>query len=163
MRCLLSWCGCLTLLMCCGFAMCANSHDCDYAAYGGLRQRTDMVHGRVGSVFDPAPEVSYGVANGQSPQTAIPEAAAGEAEDRQSTVPSPSVDSRVPEGAEQPPLQEGTDRELPDGTIELPEFGPEDFPSDDLPSPRTLPPDLPGNGDRSARRHPLQGLFDDEF
>ena len=78
MRRLLSWCGCLTLLVFCGCAMCANPHDCKYAAYGGRRERTDMVHGRVGSVFDPAPEVSGGVSSGQSPQLAVPEEPAAE-------------------------------------------------------------------------------------
>jgi hypothetical protein len=165
MRRLLSWCGCLTLLVFSGCAMCANPHDCKYAAYGGRRARADMVHGRVGSVFDPAPEVSQQALMEQSPA--------------RDTRPLPDGDLREPRRAPQPaapsdlesltprpePIEPAPDQtvpELPEGTIELPEFGPDDRLPDQLPSPGTLPPDLPGNNDRSARRHPLQGLFEDE-
>ena len=34
--------------------MCDDSHDCDFHAYGGMRDRQDRVHGRVASLFDPA-------------------------------------------------------------------------------------------------------------
>ncbi len=38
-----------------GCTMCAQTpEDYSYAAYGGLVQRADMVHGRVGSAFAPA-------------------------------------------------------------------------------------------------------------
>ena len=37
-----------------GCAMCVDSFDCRYAAYGGRLPRTDMVNGRVGSILDPA-------------------------------------------------------------------------------------------------------------
>ena len=37
-----------------GCAMCVDSFDCQYAAYGGRLPRTDMVNGRVGSILDPA-------------------------------------------------------------------------------------------------------------
>ena len=36
----------------CG-AVCKNT-DCNFHAYGGIRDRIDRVHGRVGSAFDPA-------------------------------------------------------------------------------------------------------------
>ena len=42
------------LLSLAGCAMCANPFDCYYAAYGGRLPRTDMVHGRVGSILDAA-------------------------------------------------------------------------------------------------------------
>ena len=35
-------------------SMCDDSHDCDFHAYGGMRDRQDRVCGRVASVFDPA-------------------------------------------------------------------------------------------------------------
>lgn len=41
-----------------GCTMCANPHDCKYAAYGGTRPRADQVHGRVGSILDPAAEIT---------------------------------------------------------------------------------------------------------
>lgn len=40
--------------MCMGCAMCESSLDNDFHAYGGMRDRIDRVHGRVGSIFDPA-------------------------------------------------------------------------------------------------------------
>ncbi len=46
----------LPLLTLCGCAMCQDCFDEYYAAYGGRRPRTDMVHGRVGSIIDPATE-----------------------------------------------------------------------------------------------------------
>ena len=36
-------------------SMCDSRLDCDYHAYGGLRERQDRVNGRVDSIFDPAP------------------------------------------------------------------------------------------------------------
>ena len=53
MRSALAFWGCCTLLATMGCAMCANPHDCSYAAYGGRIQRVDRVHGRVGSILDP--------------------------------------------------------------------------------------------------------------
>ena len=45
----------LASLAVCGCAsMCDSSYDCDYHAFGGMRDRVDRTHGRVGSVFDPA-------------------------------------------------------------------------------------------------------------
>ncbi len=47
----------LLLGLCCasGCAMCCRTYDEAYAAYGGCRQRADMVHGRVGSAkYDPS-------------------------------------------------------------------------------------------------------------
>ena len=35
-------------------SMCDSSFDCDFHAFGGIRDRIDRRHGRVGSVFDPA-------------------------------------------------------------------------------------------------------------
>lgn len=41
-------------LACSGCATCQNADDYAYPAYGGIWQRTDPTHGRVGSVFAPA-------------------------------------------------------------------------------------------------------------
>jgi hypothetical protein len=46
----------LSLASLTGCAMCASDLDCYYPAYGGKRARADMVHGRVGSIIDPAHE-----------------------------------------------------------------------------------------------------------
>lgn len=35
-------------------SMCDSSYDCDFHAFGGMRDRIDRKNGRVGSVFDPA-------------------------------------------------------------------------------------------------------------
>jgi len=43
--------GCLVPVA--GCAMCSSCDDYNYAAYGGIWQRTDMQHGRVGSAFSP--------------------------------------------------------------------------------------------------------------
>ncbi len=50
---LLSLLGLLTLATGCA-SMCDSSHDCDFHAFGGMRDRHDRVNGRVGSIFDPA-------------------------------------------------------------------------------------------------------------
>ena len=44
-----------------GCAMCASNLDPYYTAYGGKRARADMIHGRVGSIIDPAPETAESV------------------------------------------------------------------------------------------------------
>jgi len=38
-----------------GCAVCCNPHDCKYPAYGGVIERLDPVHGRVGSLYGPQP------------------------------------------------------------------------------------------------------------
>jgi len=43
----------LTLATGCA-SMCDSSFDCDYHAFGGMRDRHDRSNGRVGSIFDPA-------------------------------------------------------------------------------------------------------------
>ncbi len=43
------------LTLCCGCSICSSPYDCDYGTYGSRTPRTDMRHGRVGSIFsDPA-------------------------------------------------------------------------------------------------------------
>jgi hypothetical protein len=172
MRYLLSWCGCLSLLVSGGCAMCAHPYDCWYAAYGGLRQRTDMADGRVGSVFDPAPEVSYAPGKQQSPQpTPAEEPAPAIKPPDESGLPTPQAPTTGPTTPLPTTEQRFEEKlpELPEGTLELPEPGPEPEPGnlpipqgDQSPGDSTLPPDLPGSGDRSAARHPLHDLFDDE-
>ena len=162
MRRLLSWCACLTLLATGGCAVCAHPYDCDYAAYGGLRQRTNMAQGRVASVFDPASEISYERPAEQSPPASP--GSVGEAADMPPTLdPTPDVapesPPRIPSSGTGSPLPE-----VPDGTIELPDPGFEGDVTplrDSGPNPSTLPPDLSGNDDRSAHRHPLRDIFAD--
>jgi|GEM_PF-4220950 len=47
--CLFSLCA----LVGCG-SMCMSTQDCEFHAFGGLRDRQDRVNGRVASLFDPA-------------------------------------------------------------------------------------------------------------
>ncbi len=48
-----------------GCTMCAQTpEDYAYSAYGGIVQRADMLHGRVGSAFSPAEGVSHGAVEG---------------------------------------------------------------------------------------------------
>lgn len=61
------------LLSCClaisatGCAMCYTPYDDAYSAYGGVRERQDLFHGRVGSVLsDPA--MQYAEPGGMSDQ-----------------------------------------------------------------------------------------------
>ena len=35
-------------------SMCDSSYDCDFHAFGGMRERMDRKNGRVSSIFDPA-------------------------------------------------------------------------------------------------------------
>ena len=37
----------------CG-SMCQSTYDCDFHAFGGMRDRQDRVNGRVGSILEPA-------------------------------------------------------------------------------------------------------------
>ena len=54
MRSICGWVLILGFAPCMGCAMCDSSYDNHYAAYGGLFERLDREHGRVGSVFAPA-------------------------------------------------------------------------------------------------------------
>lgn len=166
LRHLLALSGCLSLFITCGCAVCASSHDCKYAAYGGIRERADMVRGRVGSVFDPAPEISHVDRSGQSPQRVDPDFDAPELwddEDRDAAAESDEPTVEDPDRTETPPslLPDDDATELPDipndgGTIELPELDGETPPpaADDL---------LETSTERSAWRNPLLDLFPDEL
>lgn len=50
---ILTICGLLTFVSGCA-SMCDSSFDCDFHAFGGMRDRIDRKNGRVGSIFDPA-------------------------------------------------------------------------------------------------------------
>ena len=146
---ILALCSVLSLLVCCwGCAVCASPYDCTFGAYGGIRERMDMVHGRVGSVIDPAPEVSHVVPSEQSPE--MPE----EADDEPDT-----VDFGDESGSSEDlgPLR-NDELELPDvpddeGSIELPELEVDEqaLPQAGLSKPRNL----------HAKRHPLHDLFNE--
>jgi hypothetical protein len=175
MRRLLSVCGYLMLLGCVGCTMCASPFDCQYVAYGGVRERTDMIHGRVGSRFDPAPEINHVRPEQQSPTPAGPQepaAAAPESDGEPGAARPPETLPSPPPGTS--PIRPGEatpDAELPDvpeGTLELPNG---DSPLDALPempldaapesdSLESLPDD---SDDRSAQRDPWQDVFDDEL
>jgi hypothetical protein len=162
---LLSWSGCLMLLVSSGCAMCANPYDDSYAAYGGRRERTDMVHGRVGSVFDPAPEIIHEVPQEQSPQPATPEPPETPETTETPTPDRPSIEAPLElDGLPEEDVEPDTELpELPNGTIELPELEPGQMPApDDLPAPGEVPPDIQDDN-RSAKRHPLADLFDEDF
>lgn len=125
----------LLLMVSWGCALCANPHDCKFAAYGGLRERADMVHGRVGSVIDPASEVSHATAVEQSPMS-------GDETAEEMETPEPMA----PTPAEMP---------LDDGTGRAGDLLPEDSSSEAQPAvealpqleaaPRTDLPDIPGS------------------
>ena len=68
-----------------GCAVCSNTYDCYYPAYGGIRPRGNMTHGRVGSVFNDAsahagaatgPEAALGPSGGPELLPALPNGAA---------------------------------------------------------------------------------------
>ncbi|MCA9134889.1 MAG: hypothetical protein KDA45_17090 [Planctomycetales bacterium] len=126
--------------------MCASPHDCKFASYGGVRERTDMVHGRVGSVFDPAPEVIHTAHSRQSPAQptlaepqAEPGAEATEPDQPAENLPPGLSDQgeERPPGEEPPELPNGDlpDQPLPDanGTFELPDVDDDGFPPSGLP------------------------------
>jgi len=176
MRQLLAVCGCLTLLGCWGCSMCASPYDCQYAAYGGLRERTDMVHGRVGSVFDPAPEINHAAATRQSPQPTPadepdgvlgpadgPDGAPGPADDvRGDTDTHPPDELPSPADAVPPIRPPGTPDSdlpnLPEGTIELPELNGSEIPGADG-NRNGLPESLP---DAAQDGRPVNSLPDIE-
>ena len=57
MKFFLSILGAVLLVGTVGCAMCSSPFDYEYPAHGGTQQREDMLHGRVGSRFDPARSV----------------------------------------------------------------------------------------------------------
>lgn len=123
---------CLSLFVCKACTLCANPHDCKYAGYGGVRERVDLVHGRVGSVFDPALEISHVAASRQSPQEPVladpidRDGADPELSTPDQSMPDPSTpaqptpDVAPPTRRPEPPAAEVP---LPEnGSIELPDF-----------------------------------------
>lgn len=128
----------LSLLSAFGCAMCASPHDCKYAAYGGIRERTNHARGRVGSILDPALEINRVPPPGQpEPMGAdlLPDPAAPDVDEQPEQGPDPATDDpnrspsdvtppvelpEGPEGSEGP--DGGTLPEIPDGdSIELPD------------------------------------------
>jgi len=149
-----------------GCTMCADPHDCKFAAYGGGRQRTDMVHGRVASVFDPAPEINRFAQDKLPPY--VPEEAPTEADDAgsESDLDRGSDGTAAPDNSGSGDSRsDSTGNDLPgvdgEGSIELPDLeGGDQLP--DLPSTEGLEDNRPDSL-RSARRNPLSDLFDAEL
>jgi hypothetical protein len=171
--------GCLLLIKSLGCALCANPHDCKYAAYGGLRERTDYVHGRIGSVIDPAPEVVFAQPAEGVPAPSVPDVAplrspwpVPDADRQPSTPPdrpSPPPDAGVAPPDQAVPVPEDTLPELEEGDrIELPDL-PENGPLDAQPQPNLAEPGVddavsdPDNDARSAARHPMHEIFGDDL
>lgn len=71
-----------------GCSLGAHPHDCKYAAYGGLIDRVDRVHGRVGSVLDPALVVTENAAEMADPEP-TPAAAPPPGDDETFDLPEP--------------------------------------------------------------------------
>ncbi len=109
MRCVLAFWGCLTLLTTMGCAMCASPYDRSYAAYGGRIQRTDRVHGRVGSILDPGAG-TYAAAEDASMLVPTPADEQVEGEE-------PSVEP-VPWQPDRPAPQEPTPAEPPESATD---------------------------------------------
>lgn len=167
------WLVCLGLLSLTtsGCTTCADPHDCKFAAYGGGRQRTDMVHGRVASVFDPAPEINRFAQDKLPPY--VPEEAPNEADD--GALEEGALESNLDDGSDGTGApdnsgsgdsrSDSTGNDLPgvdgEGSIELPDLeGDDELP--DLPSTEGLEDNRPDSL-RSARRNPLSDLFDAEL
>lgn len=128
--------GWLLLLSCSGCAMCASPYDCQYMSYGGLRERTDMVHGRVGSVYNPATEINHVVPKTVSALPAEEIVQPGDTSPTPAKVkPDTAGEKRDPAGAKraQPPSSgPGSDLpDLPQGTMELPDLDADKAPAND--------------------------------
>ena len=83
-----------------GCAMCQGPFDDHFSAYGGLRDRQDRVHGRVGSRFDPAASL-------EAP--AVDESAT---DDDLLDLPQDDLDDEFDEGADDEADEEGLAEEL---------------------------------------------------
>ncbi len=137
----------LSLLSGFGCAMCASPHDCKYAAYGGIRERTNHARGRVGSIIDPALEIN------RVPPPGQPEPAEAD------TLPAPS-DS--PSGEELPQVAPQDTPEDPNGSpsdvappMELPE-GPDSPDGGELPGvPEGDSIELPSEDVTLDEHHPV--------
>ena len=105
-----SWVAMLVLAGLTGCAMCDNSQDCTYPAFGGKWQRDNPVSGRVGSLFDPAGvEVTDQVTLSEAePTLAEPETA----ETTEEAAPT--------EGGAPSEAAEETPKEAPESTLDKP-------------------------------------------
>lgn len=150
-----------------GCALCASPHDCKYAAYGGSIARTDYVHGRVGSIIDPAPvqRVNAETDTDQVTPEQLDDATADPYADE---TPTPADPSQRPADPDVEPAQPGTtdegdttplDNELPelpdgDNGLELPEI-------DDPTPPGDAEAGLPTPAEPEVATNPLHDLFDE--
>ena len=125
MRPLLVRYGWLWLLSCTGCAMCASPYDCQYVAYGGVRERTDMVHGRVASVYAPAADINHAVyvpAEEYVPPGKDAGQSTADADDGSDQAKPPEKSDTPPTGGPRPPATPSNLPEVPQGTLELPEL-----------------------------------------
>lgn len=127
----LPWVAMLVLAGLTGCAMCDNSQDCTYPAFGGKWQRDNLFSGRVASLFDPAGHQTVAPADGQAPTLAAPVPEDAEmAETAESTMPAPEAEAKPESTLEKPTDQEspamgGAEKAEPEGaekpeTIEKP-------------------------------------------
>lgn len=95
-----TWVAMLALASFTGCAMCDNSEDCTYPAFGGKWQRDNPFSGRVGSLFDPGGiRVTDQVAATEAgPPLAESEAAEVEAAEN-AAGPQPAAELEIPAGA----------------------------------------------------------------
>ena len=150
-----------------GCALCASPHDCKYAAYGGSVARTDLVHGRVGSIIDPAPvhRVAGETDSDQITPEQLDDATADPYAEETPTPADPGerpgdsgVDGGDESGATVPDDTSPLDLpELPDGDggFDLPEI-------DDPTPPGDVEAGLPTLAEPHVAANPLHDLFDDD-
>ena len=102
-----SWVAMLVLAGLTGCAMCDNSQDCTYPAFGGKWQRDNPFSGRVASLFDPAGHQLVAPADGKTPTLAAPAPEDAEtAETTESTKPAPEDEAKPESTLEKPAEQE---------------------------------------------------------
>jgi hypothetical protein len=126
-----------------GCAMCDSSQDCTYTASGGLWQRENPCHGRVGSLFDPADGGAL---------TEVPVAQQeGPADDKQSVLQpddSDSAPSEQPNTEQTPPDDKASGASEPAKQGESTGSTGGAVPSNDSLPPLELPPTSPAGDEK---------------
>ncbi|MCA9152251.1 MAG: hypothetical protein KDA92_23275 [Planctomycetales bacterium] len=125
--------GWLVLISASGCAMCASPYDCTYVSYGGIRERVDMVHGRVGSMYAPAEEINHATHTPAVLEESVPPGDDSSTDDAEATAP----DNESPPPTERRSPTHGLP-EPPQGTLELPDID------------GGVPGDLPNGSDGDA-------------
>ncbi|MFO0915624.1 MAG: hypothetical protein U0795_21855 [Pirellulales bacterium] len=144
-----------SVLMTSGCALCDSPYDYDFAAFGGVRERYDRQHGRVGSILDPA-DAAGGTKTVAVERSFVPASGfRAPGEDFAASEYEPEPESELPT----PSTGEGGTGSS--GSAAEGELGPPSEPTPDLPPPAT--PAVPAEPDVPAAEPPGELNLDELF